>query len=121
MNMTYVNFLTGADSGNVIQDYLSSSAQFLVASKADAIHSMEASWREKGLDLRVKLNAIKLSHQEGEVIHGYQLTTVAGQKLEKPMEDVGQELDVIHNYLQHFFHDLISESARNKWGLKVVN
>ena len=118
VNMSYVNFLKTDDAAGVLKTYFSRLAQVQATERAAHIHKVEFSWREHdGTDLRFRLE--KVTAQVGdEAIDGYRLTTIAGIRLTQPSDDSNEKLEHVHDRLQVFFRDLISEQAKKEWKLR---
>jgi uncharacterized protein (TIGR04255 family) len=115
-NMSYVNFVEVKNPATVMREYFSESAQLTAAKKATQIRKMEAAWAEDDIDVRfaVEQATAKIG---GQSTDGYRLTTAGGRRLSEDT-DAKSALDSVHEHLQHFFRDLISEQAKKEWGLK---
>ncbi len=115
-NMSYVNFLRIRHSAPVLSRYFSDLAQVRATQNAKEIHKTEVAWSESdGVDLRYRLEQVTAKVAD-EKVDGYRLTTAAGTRLDTGA-DVTRTLDVVHNRLQLFFRDLISDEARKEWQL----
>jgi uncharacterized protein (TIGR04255 family) len=119
VNISYVNFLAVPHTEPVLSTYFSEMAHVRAALDAEQVLKVEASWRERGaIDLRFDM--VQVTAQVGEEsIEGYRLTTAAGTRLTGSC-DPRACLDKIHDRLQVFFADLISERAKNEWQLKEI-
>lgn len=117
VNMSYVNFIQVTDAGSVLEDYLSPRVQVAATKNAQQVHKVEVSWQERdSVDLRFSLEQIA-ADVGGETLDGYRLTTAAGLRLAES-NDPRAALEDIHDRLQYFFRDLISDRARDEWQLK---
>lgn len=118
VNMSYVNFLKGIPSTDLLRSYCTENAHVRATLNAGAIHKVEVSWREEqSLDLRFVVEAAT-AHEGDETTEGSSLTTVAGVKLDEGA-DPKKGLKSVHGRLQTFFQALISKQAQSEWGLKV--
>lgn len=118
VNMSYVNFIHVADSSRVLKTYFCDRAHVAAADGAEEIHKLEASWRESGIDLRFSLEKVSATMGE-QTMEGYRLTTAAGTHVRGPNDD-RSDLQRVHDRLQFFFRDLISEQAKEEWQLVEV-
>jgi len=119
VNISYVNFLRIAHTEPVLRRYFSDLARVKATQNADQIHRLEVSWREPdSVDLRYRLEQVT-AEVEGQTVEGYQLTTAAGTRLAEGA-DADSALETVHDRLQLFFQDLISDHARKEWELKEV-
>ena len=119
VNITYANFIRVTNAGNVLREYLSNMGQVAATENAERVHKVDASWQTRDLvDLRFSLEKVKATVREEEV-DGYRLTTAAGVRLGEN-DDPRAALDNIHDQLQYFFRDLISDQAKREWQMKEV-
>ena len=118
VNMSYVNFLPSADPREILNQYFSESAQLETMRDAHRVVKLEATWspREE-LDIRFALEQATIA-QGDETENGYRLTTAAGIRLSES-QDENSALESVHQSLQEFFLDLISEHAKTEWQLTV--
>jgi uncharacterized protein (TIGR04255 family) len=119
VNMSYVNFLKIPHSAPVLSRYFSDVARVKATDGANQIHKVEVAWREHdSVDLRYNVEQVtaKVADQE---VQGYRLTTAAGVKLPATAEATSA-LDAVHDRLQLFFRDVISDDAREEWQLTEV-
>ncbi len=115
-NMAYVNLVQEAPSASSLQRYLSAGSLMQVAADTVRMHVLEAAWQESdGVDVRFRVDARPptVEHQAA----AFTLTTVAGQRITPPAAHVDAALDVVHQRLQSFFTRLISDHAKQEWGL----
>lgn len=120
INMSYVNFIRVPHSEPILKRYFSPEARLQCATDAPMLHQIEASWRtEAEHDLRFRLHRISVKVDDAEV-EGFELTTVSGRKVAVPKKAL-DDLDDVHDQLQHFFLKLISEEARDEWQLRSVS
>jgi uncharacterized protein (TIGR04255 family) len=117
-NMSYVNFVQVDNQATVLLDYFSSLAQVAATEEATQIRKVEAAWAEQDIDLRFSLEQVT-ARITGEPTEGYRLTTAGGRRLSEGM-DAKSALDSVHERLQVFFHNLLSERARQEWELSEV-
>lgn len=116
VNMSYVNFLSQSDPESV-RAYLSDRAELRAMSEARKIRKLEAAWsKTEDLDVRFALEQVT-AKLGGGIKDGYRLTTAAGIRLAESL-DAKSALERVHETLQDFFLELISEYARNEWQLK---
>jgi uncharacterized protein (TIGR04255 family) len=119
VNISYVNFLAVPHTEPVLSRYFSEMAHVRAALDAEQVLKVEASWRERGaIDLRFELAQVTAQVAD-QSIEGYRLTTVAGRRL-TDLADPKGSLDIVHDRLQVFFSDLISEQAKDEWQLRKV-
>ena len=122
LNMSYVNFLKLPHSSPVLARYFSDEVQVKATAKAKQVHKVELSWRDQGnTDFRFTIEQVTAQAGE-EKVEGYRLTTAAGRRF-SPAEAAETErdmLDQIHNRLQVFFRDLLSDEAKKEWLLREV-
>jgi len=119
VNISYVNFLKVLHTEQVLSSYFSKVAHVSAALNAEQVFKVEASWREHGdIDLRFELAQVSAQVAD-ESIEGYRLITVAGMRLTESA-DPKKSLDMVHDRLQVFFSDLISQRAKDEWQLKEV-
>ena len=120
VNMSYVNFLPSADHREILKKYFSERAQLGAMRDAHEVLKLEASWSpRKQLDIRFALErATSLLTDEAE--EGYRLTTAAGIRLSESLDEKSA-LESVHESLQEFFLELISEQAKKEWQLEVTN
>lgn len=117
VNMSYVNFLKIGDSASELRQYFSDLAQLGAAADAEQVRKIEGAWKEKsGIDLRFTIEQVTRTIA-GESSVGYRLTTAGGRRLSESV-DSRSALDDVHDRLQHFFRDLISNRAKKEWGLR---
>jgi hypothetical protein len=120
VNMSYVNFVREPHSAAGIRHYLSGRAQLGVMEGARQTRKLEAAWGEPdGIDLRFSVEEVSAKLGD-EVIDGYRLTTAAGKRLAGTV-NARTDLESIHERLQSFFLELISDSAKQDWQLQVVD
>ena len=120
VNMSYVNFLQIAHDQPVLLRYFSEKARVEAAKGARKIHKVETSWQEPdGVDLRFSLEQVTATVDAAKV-EGFRLTTAAGKRL---VEGDGKEdaLEMIHDRLQIFFFEILSEQAKTEWDLEPVD
>lgn len=118
VNMSYVNFVRPDSKNSILRDYFSNLAQLELTREAKQISKLEVAWGGNDeVDLRLNLEQVSLKFGE-EQLDGFRLVTVAGMKVleEKKAELV---LDQVHDRLQYFFRDLLSERAKSEWELEV--
>ena len=116
-NMSYVNFLTMSPSEPVLAKYFSELVHVRAAENSQALYKLEASWRERDdVDLRFTLEQVTAKMDERDV-EGFRLTTAAGQRL-AASANPQETLDSLHDRLQIFFRDVLSEHAKTEWALK---
>ena len=114
--MAYVNFVKEPPTAANLRRYLNENASIQVAAEAARMHAFEAAWQEAdGVDVRFRIDVRQLSveHQSD----GFALTTVAGQRVEPTSGAVEDALNAVHCRLQAFFVQIISEEAKQEWGL----
>ncbi len=117
INMSYVNFLTMSPSEPVLTKYFSDLVHVRAAENSQALYKVEASWRERDdVDLLFTLEQVTAKMDERDV-EGFRLTTAAGQRL-AASTDPKEKLDTLHDRLQIFFRDVLSEDAKAEWALK---
>lgn len=115
VNMSYVNFLKSTQAQRVL-DYFSEMAQIQAVKDARKIYKVEVSWNEKdNIDLRYDLEQVTAEMGQTPV-EGYRLKTAAGTRVPQNA-DPRTALEMIHDRLQAFFQDLISEQAKKEWQL----
>jgi uncharacterized protein (TIGR04255 family) len=116
VNMSYVNFLAIPHGPKVLRDYFSEAAQVKTMDNASVIRKLEASWGEQGgIDLRFSVDQVTVKSPDAR--EGYQLTTAAGLRVPVSV-DAKTALERVHDRLQGFFSDLISQKAKSEWQLK---
>ena len=118
VNISYANFIRTENAGGVLQKYFSPLVQVAATNGAKEIQKVEFAWREENdVDLRFRLESV--SAAEGDkTVPGYRLITIAGRKLSSDTDDACETLTRLHDRLQYFFRDLISEDARIEWRLQ---
>lgn len=115
-NMSYVNFLTMSPSEPVLAKYFSELVHVRAAVNSQALYKLEASWREQDeVDLRFTLEQVAARMEERDV-EGFRLATAAGQRL-AASANPQENLDSLHDRLQIFFRDVLSERAKTEWAL----
>ena len=116
VNMSYVNFIHVPQPAQVLSTYFSERVQVLATAEARDIHKVDLSWRDPDdIDLRFRVEKVAAKSEQSDVV-GYNLTTVAGTRI-RPAVPPEEVLDDVHQRLQFFFRDLISDHARQEWGL----
>lgn len=117
VNMSYVNFVQSSQGPAVLRRYFSGRACLAAADKAQKVHKLEAAWQEPdGVDLRLCFEHVT-AKVETESIEGYRFTTACGQHVSEGESD-RDALDMVHDCLQGFFVDIISDDAKKDWGLE---
>lgn len=117
VNMSYVNFIQSSQGPAVLRRYFSGRARLAAADEARKVHKLEASWQEPdGIDLRLCFEHVT-AKVETESIEGYRFTTACGQHVSEGESD-RDALDEVHERLQGFFADIISDDAKTDWGLE---
>ncbi|MEW6249311.1 MAG: hypothetical protein AB1716_01590 [Planctomycetota bacterium] len=120
VNMSYVNFIRAPHAVPILSRYFSDKLHVAAARDAKALHKLEVAWREQAdTDLRVDLAQVG-ARVGDQTVEGFQLTTVAGLRL-NPGTSLEAALDQVHARLQTFFRDLLSDSAKVEWQLQVVS
>jgi hypothetical protein len=120
VNMSYVNIVPIPHATPVVERYFSPSAHLQIAQGAQQMFKVEASWKESaGIDLRYSLEQVHAIVAD-EKVEAYSLTTAAGSRV-APNEDGWLRLDYIHDRMQEFFSDLLSEQAKKEWQLTPVS
>jgi len=115
VNMSYTNFLEWKATLNVLFNYFSPKAHVQLVKEAARLHKYEISWQDKNeVDLRLQLERVAFQIGD-EKKEGYNLTTVAG-KAAASLVDAQENLDRVHDLLQVFFRDVISDTAKSEWG-----
>ncbi|MGH8520290.1 MAG: hypothetical protein ACREU9_02350 [Gammaproteobacteria bacterium] len=115
-NMSYVNFWAMSPSEPVLAKYFSELVHVRAAVNSQALHKLEASWRERDdVDLRFTLEQVTAKMEERDV-EGFRLTTAAGQRL-AASANPQEKLDFLHDRLQIFFREVLSEHAKTEWAL----
>lgn len=117
VNMSYVNFIPSLNTATFLKTYFSKESQLGAMKNAVQVRKLEAAWSENDdLDVRfaVEQGAAKLP--DG-VTSGYRLTTAAGLRLGESVT-AKSGLEEVHNALQRFFLELISEQAKREWKLQ---
>jgi uncharacterized protein (TIGR04255 family) len=116
VNMSYVNFIKVASPATVLTDYFSNMVLVRATEASiDHLHKLEISWRGNDLDLRFGLEHATAEHAEQKQ-EGFLLTTVAGVQVDSSTGNPEEAcLDAVHDRLQSFFKDLISERAKSEW------
>lgn len=117
VNLSYVNFILVTDFSDYLRKYFSDQVQVRATDGADEIRKLEISWRKKGVDLRFLLEKVSATIGE-QVSDGCRLTTIAGMNVEAKDGDWMKTLQDVHDHLQVFFRDVISEKAKQEWQLK---
>ena len=118
VNMSYVNFLNDPDPASVLMDYFSPLVRVQALADASRINKVELSWADhESVDLRFRLEPVEAQVKE-QSLSGYRLTTIAGTNLAEAA-DAANALEKIHDCLQRFFQDLISDRAKAEWQLEV--
>ncbi len=115
-NMSYVNFIRIDDPRPYMKDEYSTQATI----EARALQEQVVAWQNpEGIDLRFEVRGAEREHA-GAKETGYLLTTAAGRKLESD-SDLLATVDAVHDRLQGLFADLISDRAKDEWGLKSAS
>jgi uncharacterized protein (TIGR04255 family) len=117
VNMSYVNFIPVTDFSSVLGDYFSPLVHVRATENAEEIRKLEVSWRENEVDLRFHLEKVSATIGENTV-DGCRLTTIAGMRVPIPDGDEAKTLEEVHDRLQVFFRDVISDHAKREWRLK---
>lgn len=120
VNMSYVNFIQVTDFSSVLSLYFSPLVNVQATNDAEEISKLEVAWRERGIDLRFRLEKVSATLGE-DTTDGCRLTTIAGMRVPATDGDAKKALDDIHARLQMFFRDVISEHAKQEWQLKEVD
>lgn len=120
-NIFYVNFVTIPHTESVLERYFSNSVHLPIFDAAKKIQKLEAAWGDNNnVDLRFELQQATAEFAEGQPpMEGYQLTTAAGRRLSDNV-DPSHALDDLHDRLQIFFAELISDTAKKEWGFANV-
>jgi len=117
VNMSYTNFLQWKATPDVLSNYFSPKAYVQLVKEAALLHKYEISWQDKDtVDLRLQLERVAFQIGD-EKKEGYNLTTVAG-KAAASLVDAQENLDLVHDLLQVFFKDVISDTAKSEWGYR---
>lgn len=117
VNMSYTNFLQRETTPEVLFSWFLSDAHVQLVKNAALLHKYEVSWQDRsGVDLRLQLErgVFQIGDERNE---GYSLTTVAG-KAAASLEAAQANLDLVHEQLQGFFLNLISDKAKKDWGYR---
>lgn len=118
VNISYANFIRTESAGGVLQKYFSPLVQVEATKGAKEIHKVEFAWREENdVDLRFRLESVAAAEGD-KTVPGYRLITIAGSKLPADSDNASEALTRLHDRLQYFFRDLISEDARTEWRLQ---
>jgi len=120
VNMSYVNFIQVTDYSRVLEDYFSPLVRVGALARADEVRKVDLAWREADLDLRFRLEKVQATLGK-ETLDGCRLTTVAGTHVPADGGDARESLDLVHNRLQVFFRDVISDQAKKEWDLREVS
>jgi uncharacterized protein (TIGR04255 family) len=118
LNMRYANFVpTGETSaGTVLKDYFSEATWIRFLDAATLLHGVDVSWREADqIDRRFALSRGE-SKDGATAVQGFLLATVAGAQV-LPGQSPQHRLSELHDFLQKFFAELISDRAKEEWGL----
>lgn len=117
VNMSYVNFIPTSDPTDVLTRYFSKDARLNLMDGSRKIGKLEAAWSEEDeIDVRFVIEQAAAKLPEG-VTQGYRLTTAGGLRLgQSPKAKSG--LQKVHDRLQEFFLQLISDEAQREWGLQ---
>ena len=119
VNMSYVNFLPALDPASVVSTYFSKQAQLSLMDNARKVRKLESAWSERDrVDVRFALEQVTAKLADS-VREGYRLTTAAGIRLAESL-DAKAALENIHDRLQVFFLELISDDAQVEWQLTKV-
>lgn len=119
VNMSYVNFIPVSDPSAVLKTYFAEKTRLRAMDNARQIRKLEAAWsKDDNLDVRFSLEQATAKLPSG-VAQGYRLTTAAGLRLAESV-DAQAGLDVVHDTLQTFFLELISQQAKDEWQYREV-
>ncbi len=119
-NMSYANFIEAAEPAQVVEKYLSDSAQIGFLRNVRAVRKTEVGWQEPdGVDLRFDLEKVTANVRD-EKKEGYRLTTAAGVWITDEVA-ARDAVENVHDRLQEFFVRLISEHAKQEWALEIAN
>lgn len=114
VNMSYVNFIPASNAPPTPTTYFSKEAHLRIMGNARHVRKLEAAWAEdEDLDVRFALEQAATKFTD-RVEQGHRLTTAAGLRL-TPSVDAQSGLDKVHNKLQEFFLELISDEAKKEW------
>lgn len=117
VNMSYVNFIAVSDPTSVPTRYFAEDATLSLMDGARQVRKLEGAWSEADeLDVRFVIEQAGVKLPEGPK-EGYRLTTAAGLRLGET-QDPGYGLEKVHDRLQTFFLQLISDEAQREWGLR---
>lgn len=117
VNMSYVNFVPSLDSATFLKTYFSEESQLGAMKSARQVRKLEAGWiGSDDVDVRFAVEQVSAKLPDG-MTPGYRLTTAAGLRLGESL-DAKSGLEKVHDALQHFFLELISEHAKREWKLQ---
>ncbi len=117
VNMVYVNFIRPDDGDMTIHDYFEKNVFPRRISAASRVYSVQESWREPdSVDLTLDLQEATIKQGEQE-FQGYRFATAGGFRPE-PGEEMAA-LDRVHERLQEFFNELLTNRAKTWWALQV--
>lgn len=120
VNMSYVNFIPVSDPATVLKRYFSDAAQLNAMGGARQVRKLEASWTEDDvLDVRFAIEQVT-ARLGDSVEQGYRLVTACGIRLGES-QNAKSGLDQVHDKLQVFFSELISDHAKKEWKLREHN
>lgn len=119
VNMSYVNFIPASDPAAVLKTYFAEGTRLRAMDNARQVRKLEAAWsKDDNLDVRFSLEQGTAKLPAG-VAQGYRLTTAAGLRLAESV-DAKAGLDGVHDTLQSFFLELISQRAKDEWQYREV-
>ena len=111
-NMVYANLIKPRTAETVLRDYFSKAVHSEVAMKGRPLHELTISWRDEApLDLRFHLQATTVRGEEGF----FRLATSAGITVGEA-EEPRDLIERLHDRLQAFFLEIISDHAKEEWG-----
>lgn len=115
LNMSYTNEpkLESRSSEDSVCRFISPTFVPTGLQSRKEFHQLELAWRDDdGTDLRLLVQSIQRRSEEPDL--RLRLHTVAGRFLEG--RDVLENLDAVHDRLQTFFKELITQEAKQEWG-----
>ncbi|MCH8149248.1 MAG: hypothetical protein IH987_14905 [Planctomycetes bacterium] len=119
VNMSYVNFIPASDPSAVLKTYFAEKTRLGAMDSARQVRKLEAAWsNDDNLDVRFSLEQATAKLPAG-VEQGYRLTTAAGLRMVESV-DAKAGLEVVHDTLQTFFLELISQQAKDEWQYREV-
>lgn len=118
VNMRYANFVPTDEksAGTVLKDYFSELTWIRLLNDATLLHGVDISWREADqIDRRFALSRGE-SKDGTTAVQGFLLATMAGAEVHSG-ESPQHRLSELHDFLQKFFVELISDRAKKEWNL----